>query len=150
MELGRYLSAANLNEFLQSYREFLLTLKNNSCYDSTSIDDMIAEIPVVNWYHLPRTIKTDIFDKIEFLFSYTDAEVDWINLYSKEQFEYASNNGMLYPHVKRWYDWLNYNLSVVSGQEPKYQYLCCRNENEAFEQLYDINGEPIISNEGYF
>lgn len=146
MELGRYLSAANLNEYLQSYRELLLTLKNNGNYDATSIDNIIAEIPVVNWYHSPWDMKNGIFNKIEFLLSCVDSEIDWINPYSKEHFEYAKNNGMLYPYVKRWYDWLKYNHDVVSGIEPMHQYLYC---TEPYEQIYDINGEPIITLEKY-
>lgn len=142
MELGRYLTVNDFNTLSQDIYDLLGVLEFNQ-YDTSNI----PSLPVVYWYTQPTKIKSEIFDKMEKILYDIDGIVDWVNPHSRELFEYAAQNGMLYSFVQRWFDWYEYNQDIIDGKYQKQQYLFV---NEPNEQVYDVNGDPILTLEGYF
>ena len=145
MELKR-LSAGNISVFFNTNIYGLLTaLKETGKYE---IDNIIEMTPLlVPWDMSPFEIKSSVFDKTEKILYDIDSIVDWVNPYSRELFEYTAKNGMLYPFVKRWFDWYEYNEGIINREYEKQQYLFVSEPNE---QVYDINGDLILTLEGYF
>lgn len=143
MELGRYLTVKNFNELAQVINERLLDELQDAGYEVQKID----AIPTVNWYTQPTKIKSEIFDKMEKILYDIDGIVDWVNPYSRDLFVYAAKNGMLYSFVKRWFDWYEYNDGIINNKYEKQQYLFVSDTNE---QIYDVNGDPILTLAGFF
>ena len=148
MELGRYLTVNDFNNLSISISGIIQALDNGG-YDSgeNSFSEINKSLPKVNWYTQPYKIKSEIFDKMEKILYDIDGIIDWVNPYSRELFEYAAKNGMLYSFVQRWFDWYEYNQDIIDGKYQKQQYLFV---NEPNEQVYDKNGDPILTLEGYF
>lgn len=148
MELGRYLTVNDFNGLSLDIGSIIQDL-DYAGYNSSEkpLVEIYKSLPTVNWYTQPTKIKSEIFDKMEKILYDIDGIVDWVNPYSRDLFVYADKNGMLYPFVKRWFDWLDYNLGIINGVYQKQQYLFT---NEPNEQVYDINGEPILTLAGFF
>lgn len=148
MELGRYLTVNDFNELSSDIGGIIQSL-DFADYDSPENPwiEIYKSLPTVNWYTQPTKIKSEIFDKMEKILYDIDSVVDWVNPYSRDLFVYAAKNGMLYPFVKRWFDWVDYNFGIIGEVYQKQQYLFT---NEPNEQVYDINGDPILTLEGYF
>ena len=146
MELDRYLAVKDFNALSFDIGGIIQDL-DNAGYDSKKLNEIHKSLPQVNWYTQPTKIKSEIFDKMEKILYDIDGIIDWVNPYSRELFEYAAKNGMLYSFVQRWFDWYEYNQDIIDGKYQKQQYLFV---NEPNEQVYDINGDPILTLEGYF
>ena len=101
----------------------------------------------IDYAYKPMKIK-ELFNTTELNTQKIDNAADWLNPFSAI-FEWQRQNGMLLGPVKRWFDWLEYNQQIVRNKVQKHQYLMTR-EGDQTEQLCDINGDPIISLEGYF
>ena len=137
MELGRYFSANDINEYLSELRLFAENLK-----------EVIGEIelPQVSWDTPLAEIK-NVFNEIEEIIysldGYVPEVLGWENPYSVDApFVFDKKNGAIYPYVKRWYDWLNYNIEEYNKRFGNYEYLYTI-ENGIEEQAFDINNEPI-------
>lgn len=101
----------------------------------------------VDYSYNPANIKS-LFNRVETNTQIIDKAADWVNPFSGF-YIWARQNGMILSHVSRWFDWLEYNQQVVQGKQQKQQYLMTK-ENGETQQLYDVNGEKILTNEGYF
>lgn len=137
MELGRYFSANVINEYLAALRLFAEKLK-----------EVIGEIelPQVSWGTSLAEMK-NVFNEIEeaiySLDGYVPEVLGWENPYSVDTpFVFERKNGSLYPYIKRWYNWLNYNNEEYNKRFGNYEYLYTI-ENGVEEQAFDINNEPI-------
>ena len=139
MELsGLYFTAENMQEIQNA----LLTIQN--ALASKGYGDPELSTESVTWEYLPNKIKT-LFNNTELNTQKVDGVIDWVNPYSKI-FEWKMEQGYIYPFIKRWYDWLNYNNKVIGNEIQKKQYLFDKNG----ENIYNINGEKILTLEGYF
>lgn len=105
----------------------------------------IEPIYVDNNY-LPSLI-LNYFNNQEANMQKIDSVVDWVNPYSNV-FKWKKQNGMLAPHIQRWQNWTDYNSLIVSGEIEKEQYLKTK-EYGVELQLFDENGEKILTQEGY-
>jgi len=141
MELGRYFSADDFNEYVSELKGFVQKMIDVGI-DPTATE-LFDDIPFVMWYHSSQEFRS-LFNTIEETLSILDGEVEdyWDNPFSKSLFTYKKKNGSLYPYVKRWYDWLNYNNEQYEKQFGNYEYLYTI-ENGIEEQAFDINNEPI-------
>lgn len=148
MELGRYLTVNDFNS-LSGKIGGIIQVLDFSDYDSPENPwiEIYKSLPTVNWYTQPTKIKSEIFDKMEKILYDIDSVVDWVNPYSRDLFVYVAKNGMLYSFVKRWFDWCEYNESIITNKYEKQQYLFVSEPNE---QVYDIDGEPILTLAGFF
>ena len=90
-----------------------------------------------------------VFNVVEYLIESINRICDWVNPNAQQPYSFERKNGMLYPYVKRWFDWAEYNGKILAGAERKRQYLYTT-ESTGLEQLFDVNGEPVITREGYF
>lgn len=98
----------------------------------------------VRWSYLPSKIK-DLFNTLESNTQKIDNTVDWVNPYSAI-FEWQRKNGMIFDHVNRWFLWSGFNFEIINNERQK-----PRNLTDAFKRnILDINGENIITLEGYF
>lgn len=157
MELRNRLSADIYNEYANRLYNLGVSIMDAGYILSDKIYGMsdwqtllvIYLIKDIDKKYPPHLIKDDIFNTQEKILETLDYTVDWINPYSQSGFEFSKNNGALYRYVKRWFDWLGYNEKIVSGEIQKHQHLYSL-EDGAEEQLFDINGEPILTLEGYF
>lgn len=101
----------------------------------------------VDYSYNPANIKS-LFNRVETNTQIIDKAADWVNPFSGF-YIWSRQNGMILSHVSRWFDWLEYNQQVVQGKQQKQQYLMTT-ENGETQQLYDVNSEKILTNEGYF
>lgn len=101
----------------------------------------------VDYSYNPANIKS-LFNRVETNTQIIDKAADWVNPFSSF-YIWPRQNGMILSHVSRWFDWLEYNQQVVQGKRQKQQYLMTT-ENGETQQLYDVNSEKILTNEGYF
>ena len=134
MELGRYLTADKLNEFLSEFESFV----NNFDELQTSII-----LPRVSWNTSTNEL-INVFNEIE-------TEVDaihyfvidyWDNPFHSDVYEFKRKNGMLYPYVKRWFDWLNYNIEEYNKRFGNSECLYTI-ENGVEEQVFDVSNMLI-------
>ena len=153
MELGNKLSVQAYNAYaerLWDLGETIMSagyeLKGNIQWQDILEQMLLREVPK-NYF--PHLIKDNIFNPQEEILETIDDAVDWINPYSQKGFRFGRKNGALYPYVKRWFDWLSYNEKIINNHIQKHQYLFCV-ESGKEEQIFDINGEQIITIEGYF
>ena len=153
MELKNTLSFQTYNNYadrLHKLGETILDagyeLKDNNEW-AIVLDQMLVR--EISKKYFPHLIKDKIFNNQEAILEIVDKAVDWVNPYSQNGFRFSKKNGALYPFVKRWFNWLEYNEKIVNGNFPKQQYLFSI-ENDVEEQVFDINGEPIMTIEGYF
>lgn len=136
--LGTHFSAENMQEIQNAF------LDVQNALVSKGYGDPELSTESVTWEYLPNKIKT-LFNNTELNTQKVDGVIDWINPYSKI-FEWKTEQGYIYPFIKRWYDWLNYNNKVIGNEIQKKQYLFDKNG----ENIYNINGEKILTLEGYF
>lgn len=147
MELGRYFTFQNLIYLETRLRTYANILDAKGYENAFELSEKIHN------HNSPFDISISNFDAElnsieETLFEF-DKIADWINPYSTEKHEFVRENGRLYPYIKRWVDWRDYTEKILTGSQQKEQYLfTIETGNE--EQLFDINGEPIITLEGYF
>jgi hypothetical protein len=157
MELGNKLSAEVYNEYankLYDLGEKIMLAGydlSNKVYPNIFWRDLLEYYIIQNITpkYPPHLIKEEIFNPQEKILETLDYTVDWVNPYSQSSFEFSKSNGALYRYVKRWFDWLEYNEKIVGGEIQKQQHLYSL-ENGAEEQVFGINGEPILTLEGYF
>lgn len=144
MELKRHLTASNLNDFLDNVRNVLFAMRVSGKY--SGVDDIAVPEKITPFYY-PKSM-LNLFNTIEKNLADTDKISDWVNPYLG-QHNFQASDGVLYPYVKRWFDWTDFNLKIVNNEIEKPQYLKTI-ESESEEQIYDIEGQPILSLEGYF
>ena len=160
LELKRTLSAELFSRWVSNAKIIKDTLENKGYGIPLEASDVIEFWDTVDWQMFLIQAKAGnesysqtngflgLFNSVEILIDNLDSVCDWLNPYTKEPYSFKKKNGILYPYVKRWFDWLNYNLDVINGNEPKYQYLYTI-ENGVEEQLFDINGDSIITGESF-
>lgn len=143
MELGRYLSADVFNTYINELKAFLSELQTIGDLDGITVSEVAAALPQVEWSTSPGSIR-ELFNNMENDLNTIDVETGnlWDNPYSKPAFQYQKKNGSLYPYVKRWFDWLNYNFKKYDEYFGN-KYYVYTIENGQPEQLYDLSGEPI-------
>ena len=149
MELNHILSIETLNtQFIQGLEAIVQDLIDIG-YDAERVSKIAEKIEYFDTFTPPHlfgimfnTIEREIIKGIEEI-------EDWVNPFSAEPYIFKKRNGMLYPYVKRWFDWLEYEGKIHTNQEQKRQYLYTK-ENGAYEQLFDMNEEAILTLEGYF
>lgn len=89
------------------------------------------------------------FNTVERVLSLIDNQADWVNPYSTPQHVFNNtNNGILYPYVKRWFDWYNYFEKLYNHDEEKQEYLYTI-EDGVETKLFDKTNQPITTKEGY-
>ena len=161
MELGRMLTADIFKDWVSDVK----TLKDALGVAGYDVPDDVSNILnfwiSVSWDDFLISQQSEdgtmtvgggfigVFNTVEYLIESINRICDWINPHAQEAYVFKKKNGMLYPYVKRWYDWAEYNGKIIAGDERKRQYLYTT-ESSGLEQLFDINGEPVITQEGYF
>ena len=155
MELGYTLSAQNYNDYadrLHGLGKVIMDagyeLKGDGGVDWQNLLEQVL-VRDISKKHFPHLIKNEIFNHQEIILEILDDAVDWVNPYSQKAFVFGKKNGALYPYVKRWFDWLKYNEKIVNGEIQKHKRLLCI-EDGVEKQVVDINGNPIMTLEGYF
>ena len=147
MELGRLFSADNFHDWV-SLTKYILDELTNAGYDVP--DDVYDTVDL--W--LTKDWESDVallndFRIVEYLIEEISRVLDWVNPHTQGYYIFKRKNGRLYPYIKRWFDWVNYNKKIVNGEERKTEYLFTI-ENGQEEQLFDIRGNAILTREGYF
>ena len=133
-----YFSSDNMNEIQQAFLSIQNTLIANG-YDSAEI---ITE--TITPQYLPNKIKS-LFNNQELNTQKIDIIADWVNPYSKV-FEWNTKQGNIFPFINRWYQWVDYNQKIVNNEIRKRHWLL----DTDGEKLYNIDGDEIITIEGYF
>ena len=155
MELKQYLSAELLAEWgLRAYNCMTALMERLDKSAIAEARDFFLQISQIDWKINPADIR-GIFNNIEqHLYGIdfevaNDFEVSWINPHSKIPHTFAKKNGRLFPYVKRWFDWLDYTSKTINGELPMISTVYTLGETRP-EHLFDINNNPILTNEGYF
>lgn len=161
MELGRFFYAELFKEWVSDVKTIKDTLDGAGYNVPDDINDILDFWLTVNWndFLISQTSEDGsmtvgggfigVFNTVEYLIGSINRICDWINPHAQELYSFEKKNGMLYPYVKRWFEWAEYNGKIIAGAERKRQYLYTT-ESAGLEQLFDMNGEPVITQEGYF
>ena len=128
MELkGVYFTAEDMQEIQNTF----LDIQNALVTNGYSLPEISTES--VGWDYLPNKVR-GLFNNQELNTQKIDSVVDWINPYSAV-FEWAENQGHIYPFINRWFQWVTYNQKIINNETPKTQW------------LFDIDGNPIYNNQ---
>lgn len=148
MELGgSFLSAEKMNEISSSILYIVEKMRTSvTPYNLTEVDNVVL-IENLNAFENPQSFLT-LFNLTQSKIKKIDEVADWINPHSSN-YVFEQENGALLRYVRRWVDWINFNLSIVDGNSQKQQYVSTI-ENGINEQLFDINGNKILAYEGKF
>ncbi len=161
MGLGQFLTAELFDSWLSDVANLKNALMNNGYDVPDDISDILDFWVTINWNDFligniaPPNAEAQnsgflgVFNAVEYLIESINRICDWINPHAQEPYSFEKKNGMLYPYIKRWFDWAEYNVKILAGEERKREYLYTT-ERTGLEQLFDINGEPVITQEGYF
>lgn len=128
--------------------EILEDMHKISDFLSTHGYPLVPSIPLksVSIEFSPREIR-DLFNTQETNIRDIDKFVDWDNPYSAENVVWwVFFAGAIAEDVERWLNWKNHTFQILNGEIEKTQYL----ENQNREYIVDINGEKILTFEGYF
>ena len=153
MELGNKLSAQNvveLNTLVNDIAKRMIALgfKSQTLPEVLSDGDYEPSATESPWHiMIGLNLIVSKMEKIDGLMA-SEATIGWVNPYSNPQ-EVKRSNGVLYPRVKKWYDWANYNAEIVCGVRERESYLFTI-EDGKYEPLIDKNGQPILTKEGFF
>lgn len=141
---GKYLNTDNFTTLESSFNNFETALINKGYYSNRLYTPKYVERLT-----LPYQIK-NIFNEVEnFIEDIDYTIIDWINpygMYYMTKHEWKRKNGLLFPLVNRWFNWIDYNFKIINKEIPKEQFLF----DNLSEMIYDINGDTILTQEGYF
>lgn len=161
LKLGRYFTAENFDEWLDSVANLKNVLVNNGYEVPSDINDILDFWVTVSWDDFligniaPPNREAEnsgflgVFNTVEYLIESIDRIYSWLNPHAQVAHSFKKKNGMLYPYIERWFNWAEYNRKILAKEERMRQYLYTT-ESSGLEQLFDVNGEPVITQEGYF
>ena len=152
--------------------QFFNKLKNNFEYFVEKLTEngyINEDLPIELWgevgYNYNITQIQELINSIEKATYDIDFNSDWINPYSY-YIDYGEQNPVHWyvweqkqknklSLVKRWIDWMNFNRKIVENEEQKQQYLSVQGRIDeggsiTIENLYDQDGNQIMTLEGYF
>lgn len=135
---GNYLTA----EMMKELNTALVGLQLKLAKEGYKVPDLYKFLVSANY--APTEIKF-LFNKIEENTRTFDSTVDWVNPHSA-YFEWKDKNGAIFNRVNRWWKWIDYNYAITNNEMQKSQYLL----DEQSTPITDINGERILTYEGYF
>ncbi len=161
MGLGQYFTADIFKQWIRDVKRLKDALGRSGFNVPDDINDILDFWVTISWGDFligniaPPNASAqnggfiDVFNAVEYLVESINRICDWINPHAQDPYSFKRKNGMLYPYVKRWFDWVEYNSKIIAGEERKHQYLYTT-ESKGLEQLFDVNGQPVITQEGYF
>lgn len=161
IEISRYADVPFFQKLKNNFSYFVEKMKEHGYISSIMPVDLWED---VSYNQNIKTIKDGLFNAIEKATYEIDYNSDWINDYSY-YVDYGDENPVHWREwdkkqlnkfslVKRWLDWMEYNRKIIDDEEQKKQYLSVIIEQTDMytitEELFDENGDKIITLEGYF
>lgn len=133
-----YLTVDLMNDIQNQFLNIQTALINAGYISPDIVTENIA------FDFLPTEIKR-LFNQQETNTQKIDAVVDWLNPYSA-LFDWPKKRGYIFNDINRWWNWAEYNNSIINGEQEKVQYLV----DKKGKVITLKTNEPITTYEGYF